>query len=168
MIKLKNVMLKYLLLIFSLMVLFSISAQVLESAEENIRLKKRSQVVLEEEISINAKIEKLRKPHELTNKELNILRSHWLKQNKEEGLVEGYRVQIAVGPKDSIYTWNEQFIEEFPNIPTYMLFSPPSFKLRVGNYYGPWAFWEANMLTNKLKETYSSAIYVKEKIRIED
>ena len=161
-------MFKYLFLFFPLLLHFRIHAQVLESSEENSRLSDHKEVVLEEEISIKARIEKLRKPYELTNKELNILRNNWLEKNKEGGVVDGYRVQIAVGPKDSIYTWNEQFVEQFPDIPTYMLFSPPSFKLRVGNFYGPWAFWEANILTNRLKDAYTSAIYVKEKIRIED
>ena len=133
-------MFKYLFLFFFIIFYFIIHEQLLESSEENSHLSDHKQVVLEEEISIKARIEKLRKPYELTNKELNVLRNNWLEKNKEGGVVDGYRVQIAVGPKDSIYTWNEQFVEQFPNIPTYMLFSPPSFKLRVGNFYGPWAF----------------------------
>tara|TARA_B100000530_G_C15831497_1_gene437618 strand:- start:70 stop:558 length:489 start_codon:yes stop_codon:yes gene_type:complete len=87
--------------------------------------------------------------------------------NKEASVVVGYRVQVAMGPKDSVYNWKERFLKKYPDISTYMTFSPPNFKLRVGDFYGPWAFWEANILANKLKEDFNSVFCVSEKINLE-
>ena len=87
--------------------------------------------------------------------------------NKESSVVLGYRVQVAMGAKDSVYNWKEKFLKKYPEISTYMTFSPPNFKLRVGDFYGPWAFWEANILANKLKEDFNSVFCVREKINLE-
>ena len=100
-------------------------------------------------------------------KRLDSLVSIYKSINKEASVVSGYRVQVAMGPKDSVYNWKEKFLKKYPEISTYMFFSPPNFKLRVGDFYGPWSFWEANILANKLKEDFNSVFCVKEKINLE-
>ena len=100
-------------------------------------------------------------------KRLDSLVSKYRYVNKEASVVFGYRVQVAMGPKDSVYNWKEKFLKKHPQINTYMIFAPPNFKLRVGDFYGPWAFWEANILANKLKEDFNSVFCVREKINLE-
>ena len=155
-----------LLLFFGLSFIFS-------SQDEGVKyslnkLKKDSLIRSEKEIVRQMMLKKSQDKYWVKQKDLKLLKDRWASENEETDFVDGYRVQIGVGSKDSIYKWKDDFIEKYPDIKTYMEFYAPSFKLRVGNFYGPWAFWEANLLANKLKEEYSSVIYVKEKINIED
>jgi hypothetical protein len=58
--------------------------------------------------------------------------------NREEfarkGGIEGYRVQIYQGNKESAYQNKARFISRYENIKVYVLFQSPDFKVRVGNF----------------------------------
>ena len=158
------------LVLFSL---FFVLSFIVSSQDQGVKyslnkLKKDSVLRSEKDIVRQMMLKNSQDKYWVKQSDLKLLKGRWAAENKETGLVDGYRVQIGVGPMDSIYKWKDDFIEKYPEIKTYYGFHAPSFKLRVGNFYGTWAFWEANLLANKLKEEYSSVIYVKEKINIED
>ncbi len=58
--------------------------------------------------------------------------------NKEEcdrkGGIEGYRVQIYQGNKETAYQNKSRFIQKYEKIKVYVLFQSPDFKVRVGNF----------------------------------
>jgi hypothetical protein len=131
------------------------------------KIKKDSMVLSQDDILRAIALKKNMDRLVVPQKRLDSLVSTYRSINKEVSVISGYRVQVAMGPKDSVYNWKEKFLKIYPEISTYMFFSPPNFKLRVGDFYGPWAFWEANILANKLKEDFNSVFCVKEKINLE-
>ena len=59
--------------------------------------------------------------------------------NRKEQLFQGYRIQIlsrsSYGTNvDTLKSYTKRFEEEFPDIPAYLQYTDPDFKIRVGNY----------------------------------
>lgn len=84
--------------------------------------------------------------------------------NKAVGtdLVNGYRVQIFTGPnRKDAYSIQSKFQEEFPDIRTYVIYSEPNFKVRVGDFKNR---MDAEKLQDELKKWFTGMFIISEKI----
>lgn len=87
--------------------------------------------------------------------------SNW----KKVGEINGYRIQIAafsgVNSKSQAEYARNSFNGQFPYIRSYLIYTEPYFKVRVGNYYSRLQAYK-DLITIQL--TYPSAYIVPDKI----
>ena len=88
---------------------------------------------------------------------------------KEDPGLEGYRIQIFFEGGNRSYKKaleiKSSFILEYPDIPVYLTFEAPYYKLQVGDFERR---IEAEILLKELKKTYPEAFLVKTKIQYPD
>ncbi len=71
--------------------------------------------------------------------EVGVMMKSHIAQNKRKGQYSGYRIQILSAnssQKDvkELEAERDRFEENFPDIPAYLQYTVPDFKIRVGNY----------------------------------
>ena len=79
--------------------------------------------------------------------------------NRKEQLFQGYRIQIlsrsSYGTNiDTLKSYTKRFEEEFPDIPAYLQYTDPDFKIRVGNFRSR---IEAIPALKRIRKKYSGA-----------
>ena len=84
-----------------------------------------------------------------------------------DSTIDGFRVQIfmelgndAVRHADSV---KEIFVEEYPDVPIYLLFGQPYYRLRVGDYR---TRLEAENMYQRLKKKYRNAFVTADRIEL--
>ncbi|MDB5136779.1 MAG: hypothetical protein JWP37_3382 [Mucilaginibacter sp.] len=76
--------------------------------------------------------------------------------------INGYRVQIFTGPnRKDAYSAQAKFMEEFPDIRTYVIYSEPNFKVRAGDFR---TRMEAEKMEDELKKWFTGMFIISEKI----
>ena len=94
----------------------------------------------------------------------NLVYNH-VQQNKQKGGVPGYRIRIfsnlGSGARDQSQVTKTRFYELFPEIPIYMEYDSPYFKVYVGDYRSK---VDALKDFNQIKRFFSSAFIVPDKI----
>lgn len=76
----------------------------------------------------------------------------------------GYRVQIHFGSqRTDANEIRADFHKLFPNIPAYIIYQQPNFKIRVGDFK---TRLEAMKLLNDLQTLYSTAFIVRDDVRL--
>ena len=84
---------------------------------------------------------------------------------KKVGEIDGYRIQIAaysgVNSKAQAESIRNSFNSMFPYTRSYLIYTEPYFKVRVGNYF---TRLQAYKDLEKIRETYPSAYIVPDKI----
>lgn len=76
----------------------------------------------------------------------------------------GFRVQIFSGlDRQDVYTEQTQFKSIYPNVTTYISYTQPNYRLRVGDFR---TRLEAEKFMNELKKQYSSMFIFSEKINL--
>ena len=79
--------------------------------------------------------------------------------------IEGYRIQLlaasGVNSRSSVEQANQEFRGAFPDIPSYVSYSEPYFRLRVGNFETK---LEAHKILMLLRSKYAGAFVIKDKI----
>lgn len=94
----------------------------------------------------------------LVNKHINI--------NRKKLSMPGYRVQIYFGAKrDKATEIKTDFNQNFPEIPAYLIYQQPNFKVRVGDCK---TRLEAAKILESLKNTYEVAFIVKDEVKLPD
>jgi len=84
--------------------------------------------------------------------------------NEKKQSMPGYRVQIYFGAKRDIATEIKNgFNEDFPDIPAYLLYQQPNFKVRVGDCK---TRLEAVKILETIKNTYEVAFIVKDDVKL--
>lgn len=79
-----------------------------------------------------------------------------------DSTTSGFRIQIYVAPKRELWVQEEaKFKATHPDIPTYFDYSPPNYKLRVGDFR---TRLEAQHLFFKLYEEYPNLFLVPDKV----
>jgi len=74
----------------------------------------------------------------------------------------GFRVQIYSGfNRKGAYTAQAKFQDMFPNVPTYITYREPNFKVHVGDYRSR---LEAEKMMEDLKTSFASLFIIEEKI----
>ena len=76
--------------------------------------------------------------------------------------VNGFRVQIFTGEnRKDAYSAQGKFLEEFPDIRTYIIYNEPNFKVRAGDFR---TRMEAEKLQEELKKWFTGTFIISEKI----
>ncbi|MEO8149248.1 MAG: SPOR domain-containing protein [Bacteroidia bacterium] len=92
----------------------------------------------------------------LVNKHISI--------NQKKQAMPGYRVQIYFGAKREAATEIKNgFNQSFPDIPAYLLYQQPNFKVRVGDCK---TRLEAVKILELIKNTYEVAFIVKDDVKL--
>ena len=98
----------------------------------------------------------------------NLLNRQLLLNKKQDGIPNGYRIQVfSVSGNDArekAIEFKEKFLEyhtEFEREQVYQLYQPPFFKLRVGDYRNK---HEALLVYKKLVQYYPNCYIVKSKV----
>ena len=83
--------------------------------------------------------------------------------NRKEHAFQGYRIQILSASSyntniDTLRNRTKRFEEEFPEIPAYLQYTDPDFKIRVGNFR---TRIEAIPTLKRIRKKYSGAYPVK-------
>jgi hypothetical protein len=74
----------------------------------------------------------------------------------------GYRVQIFTGGnRKDAYSAQAKFQEQFPDIRSYVIYSEPNFKVRVGDFR---TRMDAEKLVEALKKSFDGMFIIQEKI----
>jgi len=84
--------------------------------------------------------------------------------NKAVGLGEfnGFRVQIFTGSnRKEAYSAQAKFQQDFPDIRSYVIYSDPNFKVRVGDFR---TRLEAEKLQDQLRRSFDGTFIITEKI----
>lgn len=96
---------------------------------------------------------------ERINKLLEIKKSNAL---NSPGL-PGYRIQLYYGPRSEALEYQAEFLKLFPEIPCYMIYDAPNFKVRVGDFRGR---YEARRMHLGLKEDFPDSFILKDQINL--
>ena len=90
--------------------------------------------------------------------------------NRKEQLFQGYRIQILSRSSydtniDSLKNYTKRFEEEFPDIPAYLQYTDPDFKIRVGNYRNR---LECIPDLHRIRKIYPASYAVKTEISLDE
>lgn len=86
---------------------------------------------------------------------------HQLKES-----INGFRIQITAGSnRSTVYQVKSKFYTLFPNVPQYLIYQAPNFKLRVGNYR---TRLEAYRDLQKFQNDFNGAFIIKDEIKISE
>ena len=78
------------------------------------------------------------------------------------GEVNGFRVQIFTGSnRKEAYNMQAKFQQDFPDIRSYVIYSDPNFKVRVGDFR---TRLDAEKLQDQLKRSFDGTFIITEKI----
>lgn len=87
--------------------------------------------------------------------------------NLKVGVIEGYRVQVFFdsgnNSKSNAETARAKFSAQYPNVPTYLSFKEPNFKVRVGDFR---TRNEARGFLKQISVEYSNAFVIKDEIKL--
>ena len=98
------------------------------------------------------------------DKEIDSLYLKFKKINLSQKGIKAYRLQIAfASTKNEINIMKLKFIKKFPNIPIYLSYSAPYYKLRVGNFRTK---FEAEKSKSILIKNYPGSYIVSEYIKL--
>lgn len=79
------------------------------------------------------------------------------------GLQDGYRVQIFFGKRKEAIEKKAEFLESYPELPTYISYLAPNFRLRVGDFRNR---IEGEKLKEEIDSDYPGCYLVKDKIEM--
>ncbi len=110
----------------TLIISFSLFASALMSfAQENIILDLQTQTNVGDGKIV------LQQDAQLTQ----LLQNHIAQNQFNEGKIDGWRVQIhSSSSRQDAEAARVKFMQNFPNQPTYFIYQPPMFKVRVGDF----------------------------------
>jgi hypothetical protein len=79
-----------------------------------------------------------------------------------DGTINGFRLQIFTGSdRKAAYDAQAKFLEQFPDTRTYVIYSAPNFKVRVGDYR---TRLDAEKMQDQLKALFDAMFIIPEKI----
>jgi len=98
-------------------------------------------------------------------KDVMVLEQQYIESWKKVKKIEGFRIQITtfsgINSKTSIESVAEQFKQQFPEIPFFITYAEPNFRLRVGNFRTK---IEAYQALQKISLTFTGAFVLKDQI----
>lgn len=84
-------------------------------------------------------------------------------KKKYPGQMDGYRVQIFFGDRGEALETKAKFLAEHPEIPAYISYLAPNFRLRVGDFRTK---IEGEKLKQEIESVYQGSYLVKDKIEL--
>jgi len=98
-------------------------------------------------------------------KGIEVIEQQYINSWKKIKRIDGYRIQIisfaGINSKTSIAKTEAQFMQLFPDIPCYISYFEPNFRLRVGNFHTK---LEAYNALQKIAPLFSGAFVLRDKI----
>ncbi len=96
--------------------------------------------------------------------QISELLSKYKDYNREKEFTEGYRIQIMYTDiREDVYKSKGKTYREFPELPSYVQYEEPYYKLRLGDFK---TRLEATYYLQQVTTLYSGAFIVKDKIKI--
>jgi hypothetical protein len=140
-------------------ILFSAIASAVVAQDEDTRLKDRvySRKYTEPRDTSSRKRGKITVMEDERITELDNLKK------KYPGQLNGYRVQIFFGDRAKALETKANFTAEHPEIPAYISYLAPNFRLRVGDFRTK---LEGEKLKKEIEYTYPGSYLVKDKIEL--
>lgn len=77
--------------------------------------------------------------------------------------MEGYRVQIFFGSRADAQKKRGEFLKEYPDVPVYISYLAPNFRLRVGDFRTK---MECEKLKKEIQKDYPGCYIVKDEIQL--
>jgi hypothetical protein len=72
--------------------------------------------------------------------------------------VQGYRIQVvSSSDRNKVFSAKAKIYQEYPELKPYILYIPPNYKLRVGNFKTP---EEAKPYLDKVSRLYPTGVYI--------
>lgn len=90
------------------------------------------------------------------------LNQQYIRQNKEDGTLPGYRVQIYNGKKAETLKKRSEFLSVFPNTAVYTVYEAPEYKVQVGDFR---TRLEAEKFLRQVQSQYGSGFLVNTRIK---
>ena len=90
------------------------------------------------------------------------LQEQYLEQNKSDGSISGYRVQIYNGNKTETLKKRSEFISAFPKVAIYTLYEAPEYKIQAGDFR---TRLEAEKFLKQVQSNMGSGLVVKTNIK---
>jgi len=85
-------------------------------------------------------------------------------QNLVNQTMHGYRIQIYFGSnRQKASELKLEFASKYPNVPTYLSYQQPNFKLRVGDYLNR---FEAQKFLNEINGNYQTSFIVPDDVKL--
>jgi len=81
--------------------------------------------------------------------------------SKKFPYINGYRIQVFNGKKDDCLAKRGEFLKLYPDIPVYLLYEVPEYRIQVGDYRQR---LEAEGFLQQLKEVFPGSFVVKTSI----
>lgn len=99
-----------------------------------------------------------------TPAQLDTLVEKAIQKHKAEPTLDGYRIQLFSGAdRNNANNLRTQFKTEYPNVPVYLIYQQPYFKVRVGDFRDK---LEAQQFYYQLQKTYEQLLIVPDKINM--
>ena len=98
-----------------------------------------------------------------------LVNTHVAINKSNSGKVQGWRVQIynssGTNSRNEAQNVRKLFLSKYPDMGAYLIYQPPFFKIRVGDFR---TYEEANEVFGQLKETgrFREAVIVKSKVNV--
>ena len=84
--------------------------------------------------------------------------------SKAQNSMDGFRIQLFSGAeRNNANALKTKFLIQYPNIPVYLIYQQPYFKLRAGDFRNK---LEAQWLYNQLLKDYGEVLIVPDKINL--
>jgi hypothetical protein len=115
-------------------------------------------------LSVSASAQTRGKVEVVKDPRIDTLAARRAELNKAIGIgqVTGFRVQIFSGSnRREAYNTQAKFQQDFPDIRSYVIYSDPNFKVRVGDFR---TRLEAEKLQDQLKRSFDGTFIITEKI----
>jgi hypothetical protein len=85
-------------------------------------------------------------------------------QNLVNQTMHGYRIQIYFGSnRQKASELKLEFASKYPNVPTYLSYQQPNFKLRVGDYLNR---FEAQNFLKEVSSNYQTSFIVPDEVKL--
>jgi hypothetical protein len=95
---------------------------------------------------------------------ISALLDKYVEYNRKKEFAEGYRIQIMyTDVRDEVYKNKGAMYKDFPDLPSYVEYEQPYYKLRVGDFK---TRLEATYYLQQVTVLYTGAFIVKDKIKI--
>ncbi len=96
---------------------------------------------------------------------VDTLMEKYIMVNEFDPNIEGFRIEIFFESgnqsKNKAIEAKSEFVNRFPEVPTYLTFQPPNYKVRVGDYRTK---MEADKFLKEIESIYPFAFIVADKI----
>ena len=96
---------------------------------------------------------------------VDTLMEKYIMVNKFDPDIKGFRIEIFFDSgnqsKNKAIEAKSEFVNRFPEVPSYLTFQPPNYKVRVGDFRTK---MEADKFLKQIENTYPSAFIVADKI----